>query len=564
MQIQPLYLTVGKLLAGRLFKIPEYQRAYTWGNKQRNDLFRDIKNVRAAGSDSMHFMATIVGMRRKTKRRVASDEFDEIEIVDGQQRLTTLTVLLKALAKQMRRGKLRDADEIDSLLVKGDDLALLILQTNHDLTHIFIDYLREGAIPDGKTLLTSADKNIVDAIKECEEFVRTWSDKGKKGLIELYSIIKNRLSIIFFEIEDEGLVYTVFEVLNSRGLDVTWFDKLKSLLMAEVFEGKHRANLHVVSELHKIWTEIYRAIGLRWDSLNKETIRFAGTLRADETPNRPLSEEDAVGRLLAACKGVPKKVIDCSKWVLRVTQAESRLLNDHRLRAASGIVQARLVAVAILLRGFSTADERTILREWENVTFRIYGLGRYDARTRVGDYVRLAWKISNDKLSPKAIIDEIRLLGDGEEFSISSVTRTLFNSNCYGNWSEELRYFFYRYEEHLARKAGQRINEGMWNRIWADEPSKSIEHIYPQSKGSDNPSTGGIYVHRLGNLLMLPPGLNSKLQDSMPNGKAPKYTRQGLLQASEVAGLISKAKWNRASVQKRESRLIRWATEEWG
>ena len=50
------------------------------------------------------------------------------------------------------------------------------------------------------------------------------------------SLLRNQLSVIFHEIEDEALVYLVFEVLNSRGLDVTWFDKLKSLLMAVIFE----------------------------------------------------------------------------------------------------------------------------------------------------------------------------------------------------------------------------------------------------------------------------------------------------------------------------------------
>src|SRR5260221_711715 len=64
------------------------------------------------------------------------------------------------------------AKEIDSLLVKGDDLALLV--TNHDVNHIFADYLREGEIPNTKSVRISADENIVNAIVECEEFVALW------------------------------------------------------------------------------------------------------------------------------------------------------------------------------------------------------------------------------------------------------------------------------------------------------------------------------------------------------------------------------------------------------
>jgi Protein of unknown function DUF262/Protein of unknown function (DUF1524) len=561
MQIQPLYLPVGGLLSGRLFKIPEYQRAYSWQTKQRVDLFKDIEKVFNSDADSTHFMATIVGLRRK-KKRIASDEFQEIEVVDGQQRLTTLTILLKALSKQLKTKDVRRAQEIDSLLVKGDDLALLV--TNHDINHIFADYLRDGAVPNDKVPYTSADQNIIDAIAECEKFVTNWNEQRGRQPIDLYSIIKNRLSAIFFEIEDEGVVYTVFEVLNSRGLDVTWFDRLKSLLMAVVFDSPGKsAKLDTVAELHGLWTEIYRVIGLRWQSLNKETVRFAGTLHSLTIPARPLSEEDAVASLVSACKGIPRGVIDCSKWVLKVTQTESRLLGNHRVTAATRIAQARLLAVAILLRDFPEIDEKRLLREWENVTFRIYGLGRFDARQKVGDYIRLAWKITNDGLKPEKITEEIQKLGSEEEFAIRSVVKKLNNKDCYKDWSEELRYFLYRYEEHLAQRAGQKINESMWTRIWQVDPSKSIEHIFPQSKGSDSPSTSGIYVHRLGNLVMLPPGVNSKLQDLLPTQKAATYATQGLLQAIEVSKLISKGKWNRSAVQKREKRLIRWATQEW-
>jgi len=46
-----------------------------------------------------------------------------------------------------------------------------------------------------------------------------------------------------------------------------------------------------------------------------------------------------------------------------------------------------------------------------------------------------------------------------------------------------VRYLLYRYDEFLAQKAGQKLNESQWNKVWADEPSKSIEHIKPQSSG---------------------------------------------------------------------------------
>src|SRR6202044_4171958 len=73
--------------------------------------------------------------------------------------------------------------------------------------------------------------------------------------------------------------------------------------------------------------------------------------------------------------------------------------------------QARLAAIAIILRKFPQSEEKRILKVWENVTFRIYGLGGRDARTKVGEYVRLAWRVSNENLSGDAIIDELTAIG---------------------------------------------------------------------------------------------------------------------------------------------------------
>ena len=65
MNIAPEHCTLVKLLSNRLFKIPQYQRAYSWGTKQREDLFTDIRKSHEAQNDNEHFMATIVGLRRK-------------------------------------------------------------------------------------------------------------------------------------------------------------------------------------------------------------------------------------------------------------------------------------------------------------------------------------------------------------------------------------------------------------------------------------------------------------------------------------------------------------------
>jgi hypothetical protein len=96
--------------------------------------------------------------------------------------------------------------------------------------------------------------------------------------------------------------------------------------------------------------------------------------------------------------------------------------------------------------------------------------------------------------------------------------------------------------------------------------AQSIEHIQPQSKGSQEPLEAngkGIFVHRLGNLLLLPPNVNSKLSDKDPEEKADSYINTGLLIAKEVGQTIKQSGWSTEQIEEREKQLIEWIQCEW-
>ena len=96
-------------------------------------------------------------------------------------------------------------------------------------------------------------------------------------------------------------------------------------------------------------------------------------------------------------KDGPEQVIKTTQWLRDVTAVVDQLAADRRRVAVTRIAQARMVATAVHLRQDFTEDEKAkILNRWEKVTFRIYGMFRKDARSAVGDYVRLAWRIVNE------------------------------------------------------------------------------------------------------------------------------------------------------------------------
>lgn len=556
LNIQPQYLSTAELFSRRLFQIPDYQRAYSWTSRERNDLFEDIENVVSRGEEGNHFMATVVCLRRG-KVPLGTDVFDRLDIVDGQQRLTTLIILLNAIRLAINPQKSNNAEdkkltkEIEELLVKPGGGDLLLLQTNHDTSHHFSDFLRTGRSekPDaGKTL---ADTEILTAIKDCRDYVEKWIAQDRK-LVDLIALIKNRLSFILYEISDEKLVYTVFEVLNSRGLAVSWLDRLKSILMGVAFDLKGVDNSQLIKELHNIWRDIYRQVGLQQD-ISKEALRFAATLKVQSAPNQLLSEQSAVDEF---CKFAldAKQIREVSRWLLDVTEQCEQIKSNPRLKGITRISQVRLLVVAIWLqKNLSKEERRNLQNICEKVSFRMYGLHYIDARKCTGDYIRLAWRIINENLSAKDVQEGIKEIG--KEYSIEKAIKGLRGENCYKGWGEELRYFLFRYEEYISEHNGMTLNNEQWKKIWQTDAPKSIEHIWSQSAAPED------VKHTLGNLMLLPPNLNSQLQDKRYKDKRESYRNTGLQTAIQVA---KTPRWSKKAIRERERMLLEWAEREWG
>ena len=557
--IQPQILSLWNLLKDRLFTIPKYQRSYSWSEKHRDDLFKDIESLAGKGRDSSHFMATVVCLRRE-QLQPDTDVLTRLDIVDGQQRLTTLIILLNAICRALDKKdkkQARNANQLEDLLVKQDGDDLVLLQTNHDSSHFFDTYLRKGKAPSPDTAKTHADRNLLSAISECKDFVDRWV-QGPRTLLDLTALIKNRLTFILHEISQEKTVYTVFEVLNSRGIRVAGLDRLKSMLMGFSFDlAKGASTRRLIHDLHRIWGDIYRTVGLRKD-LDEELLRFAATLHLPDKPSKPLGEEEAVDSLCAIAKeGGSKTILEVAQWVLAITKACHQVKSNPRQDAVTNTTQARLLAVALHAR-CDDLHRGQLLDIWERVSFRIYGLHDKDKRTAVGDYCRLAWEVAKDLLPPKEVHERIVEIGSGYPID-GGVENWRNKDDLYPGRTDELRYFMFRYEEHLAQEHGETVDNNDWELIWAKNASLSVEHIRPQSQASDD------IKHSLGNLMLLRPGLNSKLRDKRPREKADAYRKTGFFHAREVADMLAQSpRWSKKVCGIRESKLLDWAREEWG
>jgi hypothetical protein len=526
-------------------------------------------------------MATIVCHKTRETEAVGSTLHSIYEVVDGQQRLTTLIVLLKSISKSLRTtntiDSLREAEDLDRLLVKGDG-RLIILQNNHDNRQILRNYLERGILPAENDIRTNADKNINNAIKDCERQVALWAND-----IDLLTLVKNCLFFIFQTVEDKGSVYTIFEVLNSRGLEVDWLDKTKSVLMGLLFDysyegGNEQTFPDNLNENHGYWTEIYRQIGQN-NIPGHEVIRFTATLKSTSNSGRPLNTEDSMEFFREYCNAGRdlddkiRRVREVTIWLKDVTFKLKDLYDDTRRNAVTEITQARLLALSILLRSdFSLPDQQRLLDQWERVTFRIYGMYSKDSRNKVGDYVRAAKIIhTNSTLTIAGIMNLIKEIG--ADYPIEGAVTELLNGDCYNGWHKELCYFLFKYEEYLSAQSGIQLNHAAWSAIWDSNPNSTIEHILPQGDETIRLPAWNHFnadqfkknVQRLGNLTLLAPGLNSEAGQRGFADKLNIYDKVPLQILNDIKnnGAVRRTNWTTTEIEARTNTLITFATTQW-
>lgn len=571
--LEPKYFVLQTLFAERVFRIPHYQRFYSWGTRQREDLFADLRTLADARPDQHHFMATLVCFRTPETKTVGVSQYRIYDVVDGQQRLTTLILLLKSIELAMEADS-ADRTELHNVIVKRDS-QLILLQTNNSNELIFNRFLRDGVAPSEPETETRADENLAEGIDECREFVAQW--QAERPLAELLRLVMHRLGFVVYDTEDPRAVYTVFEVLNSRGLAVDWLDKCKSMLMGRAFELAPSPQVQAteIDSLQAIWGNIYREIA-KENVSGEYVLRIAATLFHGPGVSRPRSAEDSLEVMRAEADGF-QKPREFSARLLTIARQLTTLASDAQLGPVTEILHSRILAVALLLAGGVNDQERGILLDqWERTTFRIFGLHGYDARNKIGDYVRLATRIVRGDPTMQTHTEILAALQEiGAKCPIDrGVTQGLANRDCYGDDVDLCRYVLWRYEEHLATAAGAGATPDPAERtaIWQRTANDTVEHIFPQAgesaagwrnqmrNGNGPAEPVADHVGRIGNLILLPKALNSQARTRPFAEKKQLYTRHNLRSVLEV---LEKEQWTLREIEEREQRILDWARRRW-
>jgi len=219
------------------FRIPPYQRPYAWTSEQVDDLWDDLVD----NLDSGHFLGSLV---------VSAEDEARPQVIDGQQRLTTLMLLLAALREESHaRDMTKQVQRIDARLI-ADDLAdgdaYFKFKTGTANWPVFRDVVLRGpGDPQRKTAddfdkaTRARNRPLLDNLARLRSRLiaqlaglpsgdqRSWLEQFHKFLLE-------RVELVVIEVKSLADAFLLFETLNDRGLQLSAADLLKSHLLGEI------------------------------------------------------------------------------------------------------------------------------------------------------------------------------------------------------------------------------------------------------------------------------------------------------------------------------------------
>ncbi|WP_226396814.1 DUF262 domain-containing protein [Haemophilus sp. Marseille-Q0026] len=217
------------------YLIPNYQRPYSWEIENIEQLFDDLYDFFQGDTEETYFLGSIVVIKK--------DHFPESYVVDGQQRLTSLTILLSVLASLLSDKS--KANSIELYIKQPENLAESIpaqprLTLRKQDNDFFSKYIQNIKIEELKSInidsdcKTDAQKNIYKNTLALVKRVKDKFEGDEEGIFEFCKFIIQKCCIVIVSTPNEKSAFRIFSVMNDRGLDLLPSDILKSYLIGKM------------------------------------------------------------------------------------------------------------------------------------------------------------------------------------------------------------------------------------------------------------------------------------------------------------------------------------------
>lgn len=223
--------------AGVVYAIPRYQREYTWSKAQWESLFDDVQE-----NDPGYFLGSIICINQTTDTLAVQ----RLEVVDGQQRLTTLSLLFAAVYQSLKLHE-KDLDDDQRvelinlkrklILKKGDDQLRVIPQIQNNNQNDYKAVLSSvGAISPFDTPAHAGNRKIFRAFRYFQARIEEMANGGSDRLVSIMAFLDkvSQACLVKIEVASHADAYTLFESLNNRGMPLSAIDLIKNKLLARL------------------------------------------------------------------------------------------------------------------------------------------------------------------------------------------------------------------------------------------------------------------------------------------------------------------------------------------
>lgn len=276
-------LSLQKLFNETIFRIPDYQRGYSWSNQQLEEFWSDLTSLlpfqeHYTGMISLKKLEpnSIINSVDKwnEEKWLVNSGFTVYEIVDGQQRLTTLIILINEIVSYCKEKNIEELNStllseiVDKYLYKTKPNNIIrTYKFGYEEDNPSYQYFRHvilGEPNNGTIEETFYTLNLYNAKKFFKNRIENYVEQyGIQKLEEIYRKITLQLKFNLYDIKDDFNVYVAFETMNNRGKRLSYLELLKNRLiyLSTLFDNPEDEKKQVRADINDTWREIYGYLG---------------------------------------------------------------------------------------------------------------------------------------------------------------------------------------------------------------------------------------------------------------------------------------------------------------
>lgn len=537
-----------------VFKIPSYQRPYAWTTEQAGDLFDDLMGFMKGSAKEVaemppYFLGSIV--------LIKSDTSPNADVVDGQQRLTTLTILLSAIRANISSSNVSEITQLiyekGSVIHGTQDRYRLSLRPRDQ--EFFQKYAqREGGFADLLAIghqLPDSQGNIRDNAKLFDQRLKSISEAQRLALAQF---IVTRCFLVAVCTPDLDSAYRIFSVLNNRGLDLAPTDILKATILGKIAASKRDG-------YNEKWEDLEDDLGRGQFGELFSHIRMV--FRKAKPQGTLLKEfEEHVAAQFTSEKLIDDVLVPMAEVCEELTAAayasteRAEIVNEslrwlNRLEFNDWLPPA--LAFAVRHRG-QPAKMESFFRDLERLAYSML-IRKTSINDRIERFSRLTGEIEADKdLSAGSVLQ----LSPGEQYA----TYQRLNGPIYDELATRACSIVLLRLDALLSGGGAVY----------DFETVTVEHVLPQTPQAESkwltwfpdPVERAAVVHMLGNLALLTRKKNSAAKNyEFDKKKTAYFARGGISPFVSTTQVLSEPNWTPDVVKARQAALAAKLEQHW-